>query len=538
MNLGCGTDIRPDYINVDVRNDVGADLVHDVTKPFPLKDSSVNEVLAQDVFEHLTREQQIFLFSEVFRLLTAGGKLNIRIPNIDDIWQRFSDDPDTRNLFLYGDTSVSGIWGAHKSGQTPDSFSQLAVLGGFEIKKIEKSDTNYLFEFVKSKKLNLNGLLFINQTLGMGGAENFMAQLLARIDKEGVKTTAFTTSAAFESLLKSSNIKVSRIPVVVDLIGDWKGLVKGIFLFPAAVLYYFNLVFKYRNYGTILMSGYIEKFLVTPWARLFNVPVVWIEYGPLNPIFSKFFGLPKLIYRLVSRLPDYIIEPSENTRIKNLNISGFSAAKTKIIPCGIAPLKKVRAKPEKYSAYSVSRMEKGKGQDLLLKAWPRVVKKFPEAKLYLIGEGGFRAELEQLTKKLKIEKQVVFTGAVEDLSETIAPICLGVFPSVWELEGFGLVLLEAMSVGKPIVCFNSAPYSEIVDKDCAILVEKGNTDGIAEAIIWIFSDPELAKEMGERGRKKFEKRFDIGRIVPLYKAVLLSAEVLCRVRDEIKKLNE
>lgn len=531
LNLGSGSDYRQGFINIDILSDVGADLVHDITKPFPFSSESVSEIIAQDVLEHLTREQQSDFFAEAFRLLVKGGRLFIRIPNNDDIWERFSDDPDTRNLFLFGDTSETGIWGSHKSGHTLESFIELAAVAGFKISRYSSVETNYVFEFIKSDLPKLKGITFINQTFGMGGAENFMTQLLSRLRESKIPVTAWTTYEPFKKSLNSIGIKAHKIPVTIDIIGDWKGLIKGLLFLPFATAYYAYLVYKNHNSGTILLSGFTEKILVTPWAKFFNIPIVWIEYGPLESVFSKFLGFPKFLYRFVSKLPDFVIEPSNNTRIKNLNITGFSTARTKIIPCGINPLKPaIHRHIESFTAYCVSRMERGKGQDLLIKAWPRVLRKFPQAHLYFIGEGDFKTELTRMIDDLKISGSVTFLGRVDDLAKTVSPLTVGVFPSVWPLEGFGLVLLEAMSLGKPIVCFNSGPYPEIVNKDCAILVEKGSIEGLAEGIIKMFSKPIQAKRLAENGKKRFNQFYMIGKIALLYGDVLLQAQVAAKVR--------
>lgn len=531
LNLGCGKDYREGFVNIDIRDDVGADLVCDVTKPFSFPSGSVSEVIALDVFEHLTVEHQSSLFSELFRLLIKGGKLSVRIPDNEDIWKRFSDDPDTRNLFLFGDTSETGILGAHKSGHTPKSFIELAVLSGFKIIKYSEVNTNYEFEFIKSELPKLRGVTLITQSLAMGGAENGLTQILSGLVRKGIPVKAWTTSDRFNEDLVAHGIPAQKIPIVVDIIGDWKGLIKGIFLFPFAFIYYGYITFKERNSGTIHLSGYIEKITVTPWAKLMNVPVTWNEHGPLQPIFSKFFGFPKLLYHLVSSLPNFVISPSEHTRRSNLNISGLSSARTVVIPSGVNPPKPVHSIPQKLTAYCVARMEPGKGQDLLIKAWPKVLRKFSKAHLYFTGEGDFQEKLEKIVHGLKLNKSVTFLGWVKDINKTISPFTVAILPSVWPLEGFGLVLVENMALGKPIICFNTGPYPEVVNSDCAILVEAGIINKLSEAIIRIFSDPKLAKKLGENGKKRFDRIFTTDKISPRYGEVMLRAQIACQTKD-------
>lgn len=377
---------------------------------------------------------------------------------------------------------------------------------------------------MKKILLELKGVVFINQTLSMGGAENFYIQLLTWFKRKNIPVKAWTTFPRLIKGLKANHIKTGKIPVIIDIIGDWKGLIKGIAFSPFALFYYAILSYKNRKSGTFFLAGYIEKILVTPWAKLFRAPVVWVEFGPLETIFSKFWGMPKFLYNLVSKLPDYVIEPSINTREHNINITGISPETVCIIPCGIGPLSKVIAKPMDYSAYCVSRMEPGKGQDLLIKAWPKVVERYPQAKLYFIGEGDFRPALEGLVTDLRIRKSVIFMGWVDNLAKSVAPMSLAIFPSVWALEGLSLVFMEAMSIGKPIVCFGWGSNLELVDNKCALMVPKGDINALSNAIKHIFSDPKLAEELGRNAKKRFNDRFVIDKTAPQYVKVLIEAQ--------------
>lgn len=371
---------------------------------------------------------------------------------------------------------------------------------------------------------NLKGILLVNQTLGMGGAENFNCNLLSWFSERGVPIKVWTTHTPFKNELDSKNIESYKIPLLIDLIGDWKGLIKGLLLFPFGIFYYGYLTYSNRDSGTILLSGYIEKILVTPWAKIFNIPVVWIEFGPLKTVFDKFFGFPGILYRLVSKFPNFVIETSENTKKNNSSISGIPNSKVVVLPCGINPIAFVKSSPKKLTAYCVSRLEPGKGQDLLISAWPEVLNKFPEAKLYFVGDGDFGSELESLTTKLSLQNSVKFLGRVKNLQKEISQFGVAVFPSIWPLEGFGIVLLEAMSMEKPIICFDAGPYNEIVDKTCAILVERGNVNELSAAIIELFSDPDTCRKLSAAAKVKFEKVFTIDRVAPSYAKILLSAQ--------------
>jgi len=515
LNLGSGGDYRPGYINIDAMPNTGADIVADITQPLPFKDASCGEVVAQDILEHLTLSQQESVLKEIFRVLAPGGKLHVRIPNIDDIITRFEDDPDTRNLFLYGDTSETGVWGAHKSGHTSHSFTTLSSYCGFSLVQKKLSDTNFEFTLKKEKQTKITSITFINQTLGLGGAESFNSDILRWFSGQGISLTVHTTYQPFAQMLGQKGISSRHIPLVVDIIGDWKGLLKGVFLFPIAILYYGWLTARSKS-DIILMSGFIEKILVTPWANLLKKPVVWIEYAPLHPVLNRFLGLPKLLYRLTSRLPEYIIMPTRYTRQGNVALGNISSGRTVLIPCAVNIPPQNFPKPVRYHACCVSRLEPGKGQDLLIRAWAKVIKKVPQAKLEIVGEGDFLPILEALVSRLGLQSSISFLGRVPNALEKIAQSEVFVFPSMWSLEGFGIVTTEAMALSRPVVAFNVGPTPEVADPSTALLLPSGDINALSDAIIKLFSDPALAKKLGKNGRAKYLQSFTFDVVGPQY----------------------
>jgi glycosyltransferase involved in cell wall biosynthesis len=119
-----------------------------------------------------------------------------------------------------------------------------------------------------------------------------------------------------------------------------------------------------------------------------------------------------------------------------------------------------------------------------------------DVKLVIVGDGPLKHYLINLTKRLNLEKDIIFTGFVndEDLPKYYASC--DIFASASVLEGFGLIFLEAMALGKPIVAFNLASISEVVG-NAGILVNEMNHEKFANAIIELLRNKELYKEKSE-----------------------------------------
>jgi phosphatidylinositol alpha-1,6-mannosyltransferase len=129
-------------------------------------------------------------------------------------------------------------------------------------------------------------------------------------------------------------------------------------------------------------------------------------------------------------------------------------------------------------------------------------------RLVIAGDGDDRPRLAQLASDLGIADQVLFTGFVSEatLAELYARSSIFVMPS--RGEGFGLVYLEAMRAGKPCVAARASAAAEIVaDGETGLLVDASDTGELKAALGRLLESPELARRMGEAGRRRWEQVF-------------------------------
>ena len=157
---------------------------------------------------------------------------------------------------------------------------------------------------------------------------------------------------------------------------------------------------------------------------------------------------------------------------------------------------------------SVGRLVHRKGQDRLVEAMPLVLKEIPEAHLVFIGEGPHRKRLDELVKKFKLENHVTFIGRIQysDLPRHFSLGDIFAMPSRsrlfgLEVEGLGIVYLEASACGLPVVGGNSGGAPDAVKEGITGFVVDGNKlPEIADRIITLLKDDELRNQMGNAGR--------------------------------------
>lgn len=153
------------------------------------------------------------------------------------------------------------------------------------------------------------------------------------------------------------------------------------------------------------------------------------------------------------------------------------------------------------------RLTKEKGINYLIQSMPRIINNFPDVKLTIAGSGSQRKELEYLICKLNISANVIFVGRINNkkLQKFYSESDIILVPSVWD-EPFGLVGVEAMSVGRPVIASNVGGIPEWLDDGkTGFLVDPGNSEQIAGKVIELFSDRKLLEQMGKNARKKAEQ---------------------------------
>jgi len=342
-----------------------------------------------------------------------------------------------------------------------------------------------------------------------GGIETFVIGLIERLPRSSVivYTSAQDNSAQYDrSWLEDYGVEVVRD--------------KAKILLPTpGVAYCLKAIVRERKISTVffgaaaplgLLSRTLRKAGVTHILALTHGHEVW---------WSKVWPFTVAI-KSISRHVNHLTYLGEFTRRAiTKSITGEAAAHMVKIAPGIdtdhfspqdaTQLRRELELTEKKVIVSVGRLVHRKGQDVLIEAMPAIIKEVPEAHILMIGEGPYRSYLENRVKVLGLQERVTFIGRVQyaDLPKFICAGNLFVMPSRsrlagLEVEGLGIVYLEASACGLPVIAGNSGGAPDaVLQGETGLVVDGTSKAEVAAAVIELLQDADRSKAMGIRGRQ-------------------------------------
>lgn len=246
-----------------------------------------------------------------------------------------------------------------------------------------------------------------------------------------------------------------------------------------------------------------------------GVRVVAVEHRPV-PAADR---LQRLLKRLTSRWLAAHVAVSDSSAREMERLAGLPSGTVRTIHNGLAPVERQPRRGAGSLLGAAGRFVPQKGFDVLLRA----LAELPQASLLLVGDGPERPRLERLVDELGLRDRVELTGWRTDAAALLSAVDAVVVPS--RAEPFGLVALEAMSAGLPVVASAVDGLVEVVtDGVTGLLVPPDDPHLLAEALARVLVDRELSRSLGERGREAARSTFSRERMTEafedLYRAVL------------------
>ena len=368
-----------------------------------------------------------------------------------------------------------------------------------------------------------NSILHIQKVAGIAGSENHLLTLLPQLREYGYEPTMLVLADSedrpepFIEKMRDRGIPTHLISLGTDI--DPLLLVQ---LVSYLKKHSFDLIhthlFHADLYGTIA-------------ARLAGLRKIISTKHGFNPWRSQ--RLYALLDRLAATSQQQLIVISQAIGQWLAEVEKLPANKMQVVHYAI-DIDKFCSPPQatrellnlpKPIVGTVTRLLHQKGVHVLLDAFAKCLEKSPQASLVIVGDGPARFQLEEQVRSLGIAANTHFLGYVAHpkLGAIARAFDIFAFPTFG--EGFGLVLLEAMTLGKPVVASKVMAIPEIVlEGETGLLVPPNDSDALSQALLKLMSDPNLCQQFGIAGRQRVEREFTVERMVQ--KTIWVYQEVL------------
>lgn len=368
----------------------------------------------------------------------------------------------------------------------------------------------------------MNKIMYIIDSLRIGGAEELLLTVVRKIDREkyNISVVCLFDEGPLANEIRTTGVKVEFLRMRNRL--DLPTFIKLIHLI------------RNEDIKIVHTNLFDSNFFGRMAAKLADVPVMVATEHNVYP-WKKRRHI--FIDKLMARFTDRIIAISDAVRLwtsehENIDLEKFVTIYNGIdinrfdLPVDIYEKKKeLRLDPRVPLIGTIGTLTGQKGHKYLLEALAKVTKVIPDVKLLIVGDGHLRTKLEELSVNLGLGENVIFCGWRRDIPEILAILDLFVLSSLW--EGLPLAILEAQACGKPVVASNVDGIPEAVnDGQTGLLVPPKDPERLARAIVKLLRDKGLAMKMGEAGRKlvrqKFTSEIMVGKIEEIYDSLLKS----------------
>jgi glycosyltransferase involved in cell wall biosynthesis len=361
----------------------------------------------------------------------------------------------------------------------------------------------------------------------IGGYEKIVYELSRRLVQSGYEIDILTCNTerapAYEEL---DGIKIYRLPC-------WNAL-NSLYPIPKPYPTSFRILRKLlrKNYDVVNTQTrfFVTSFLGLIFAKLKRTPLVHTEHG------ARHSTVPNKVLDLISRAYDHSIGTLlVKSARRNIGVSQaaceflkhIGAANPQVIYNGIDTgifkrkntnyRQKLGIGNDAVVVTFVGRLIYAKGAQDLISAFPRIKDTAPNVKLLIVGGGPYRAELEKLARQTDCHSSILFLGQKnqDEVINVLSTADIFVNPSY--SEGLGISVLEAASIGLPIIATDVGGTREIITTDkTGILVKARDVGQLAEELGRLLANAELRGKLGKNARILAKRKFSWDKITGEY----------------------
>ena len=360
-----------------------------------------------------------------------------------------------------------------------------------------------------------HNLLYVFDNLEFGGGERGFVQIINSLNRTKYKImVACLPTEVFVEKVKGDEVQINS----VDMRNRFN---------PMVILRLVNLM-KRENVDIVHSQGARADFFARMSAKLAGAPIV-ISTVQMPVEGFNVSTIKRLIYILLNRFSERFVDRFivTSTALEKTLIEKHSIQSQRIVKIynGVEVDEYSMTDEERMCRRLCFRKELGlegkipivgvigrlvwqKGFEYFIEAIPEVLNKITNVRFLVVGEGVLKNELAARCKRLNLSEEIIFTGFRDDVKDILSSIDIFVMPSL--LEGLPMVLLEAMSMAKPIAATDIEGIQEMLENGITgLLVPPRDPKSLSEAIAGLLNHRDKAFLIGATARKVVEARFRV-----------------------------
>jgi glycosyltransferase involved in cell wall biosynthesis len=361
---------------------------------------------------------------------------------------------------------------------------------------------------------------YVIPRMSIGGAQTHLLQVLRLLDRRRfAPVLCCLATDRNDSIQLLDRVRELDVPVLDARVRDTANSLAR----PHSILQMARVARELRRHHVRIVHSYLfhANWFGTLAARLARIPVTIVSKRSMD-VYPR--ARDRWACRLVNRLADSVTAVAGAVRDHTHAVEGCPLEKIVVIPNGIdleavpgptlldgrAPALGVGERDAVVG--TITRLVWKRGHEELLQAAALIQRAEPSAKLVVVGDGPLRRSLEDQAHRLGLNGGVRFLGAVPHAARLLPRFDVFVLSSV--LEGMSNALLEAMAAGRPVVATRVGGNPElVVDGQTGLLVPPRDAQALADAVIALLRDRQLARRMGEAGRRRVGAEFTLAAMV-------------------------
>lgn len=359
-------------------------------------------------------------------------------------------------------------------------------------------------------------ILYVSELVYLGGGEKGLLYIIEKLNKE--KFFPVVLCPSYGPLV--SELERKGIRVVFSRFGVAKKLWGFIpVISPLSMVNFFKII-KREKIDLIHSNCLTGTVFSALPAKLLKIPLVWSDHGwnsgvaiqglLINFFVSKILTVSDSIKRFIGRSGHISPEKIETVHL-GIDLKEFSTLKKNDAIC-----KEFRIGNDSILIGMIARFQWVKGHYYFLKAARKIKEELPRTRFLVVGAKVFPyghaktipQEITRWIKEFGLEDNVICTGFRDDIPDILSVLDVLVLPSL--RESFGLILVEAMAAGVPVVATRTEGAEDIIqDNVSGLLVPIGEADAISKAVVYLLENKEKTEEIKRMAHRRVDELFNL-----------------------------